>query len=131
MCLNERGFPAILTGEGGLSLCSEADQAQAAAEAHYQCRARYPPSPKYYQPYNTTQLHAWYEHLTTDVAPCLTELGYEIEPPPSPDTWIAGFGVTEGLWQPFNSVPPARVPEVQQVCPPMPEDFYELASVPR
>lgn len=132
-CLTDAGFPVVMDADGrGWSFRAPAGQDEAFARAEFECHARYPREPKYYQPYILAQLRAWYQHLAGHTIACLARQGYEVtEQPPSEDVWVAGYvDGAAGLWNPFfdSAVPHGAVDSVMDTCPVRPDDFFELAT---
>jgi len=58
-------------------------------------------------------LAAWWEAfmLTHE---CLVEAGYPVSVPPSQDAYVESDGQN---WHPYEMLPPAVIPEVEQICP--------------
>lgn len=136
--IDSTGFPVELSEDGRSYGLREgesipASQVQSWHEAEYLCMAAYPLEPKYYQPYNDAQLHAWYDHLTGEATRCITEQGHPVPQPPSAQTWVDGYrSQVRPLWHPFHDAinSESEHNRVSLLCPLYPDNFFDLASVP-
>ena len=84
-CIRAAGFPR---GPGG-EFSTPPDQTEALHLAIYTCEAQYPIDPKYLEPLTNDQFEKIHEHLTQTAIPCLLALGYQVEPIPSKETYLA------------------------------------------
>lgn len=99
--------------------------------ANYQCAAQYPEMPKYYQPYNRTQLEFLHTHLSGPVAECIRGLGHDVPEAPSKEKFISDWeNDVSPRWIPWQQVPDDAARNVEKQCDYYPEEFYELATVP-
>jgi len=63
------------------------------------------------------------EYFRSTLTPCLTGLGFDVEEPPSLDTFIEENGPSS--WSPFMNLGEGlKVIEAQEKCPAMPEGLY-------
>jgi hypothetical protein len=58
-------------------------------------------------------LAAWWEAFMM-THECLVEAGYPVSVPPSQDAYVESDGQN---WHPYEMLPPAVIPEVEQICP--------------
>ena len=123
-CLSENGFEAEVS-QGGISLALVPDdQRESLNMAVYICKASYPIDPRANMPLPRIRAEMQYEHLRTTVNECVESLGYSVEPPPSMETWLAGYYAGESVWDPFDNVVSERgrtdieaLDEVYAACP--------------
>src|SRR5690606_19973409 len=103
-CLRDQGFHTEVTPDGGLRFNAPADQQRALHEAQYRCDVQYPIHPRFRQPLTTEQIALLYGYYVDTLRPCLEAEGYEIEQPPSLETFTATL-YEDSSWHPYNSVP--------------------------
>ncbi|UOE43179.1 hypothetical protein [Agromyces larvae] len=125
-CLNEAGFSSATADEdGGIASGSlPAAQQSAYAMAMYTCNAKYPVSAVYNTPLDDSQLEYIYSYFESTLIPCLNELGYEIEEPPSRTSFVTNYGPNG--WSPYKnlSLGSKKLAEAQERCPQVPEGLY-------
>ena len=127
-CLGELGTigPAQIEWGDGPALVSLADdptpEAQAAAERTSKCLNRYRYEPRdtsfnFVSAYERAQLFDWY---TRDTAPCLEAQGIAAPDIPRAEFFVPG----ERPWNVYtqmSTVPFARLIQLYQACPPVPQ----------
>jgi len=121
-CLRDQGFHVEVTLDGGLLFNLPEDQQKALHEAAYRCDVQYPVHPRFRQRLSIEQIALLYEYYVDTLKPCLEAEGYEIEQPPSLETFAATL-YEDSSWHPYNSVPLIRREEqhrLQQKCPMIP-----------
>jgi hypothetical protein len=118
-CLDEQGFRAEVTPDGGLRFDYPPEQQEALHKADYRCEVMYPIHPLFHQPLNADQLALLYDYYLDSVKPCLEGEGYEIAEPPTLETFIADYN-RDDAWSPYRSVPVVPMNEwyeLQDRCP--------------
>lgn len=120
-CLRDKGFPVKEQGTGAFSIDVPPEQQGAAALAHYECLAAYPPEARFLQPMGTEQYKAIYRYYTETLVPCLVENGYpQTDPAPTEQTFLDTLGTPEE-WNPYSAVPDgggtAQSDELKRACP--------------
>lgn len=78
-------------------------------------------------PHSAEELEKIYDYFVEELTPCLTKRGYQVEDPPSRDTFIESYydPTAEGVWIPYDHVdPPSQEEwrEIQLQCPQDPDD---------
>ncbi len=116
-CLQDNGVPARLIppGDGFEIPMLPEPQATAADSLADACMEglRIPP----YQQYSAEELAVLYDELLETKA-CLEEHGYDIDPPPSKQTFVESYYTDP--WNPYVSLPdvsPAEWDKLQEDCP--------------
>lgn len=90
-CLTEAGFPPETPADVSIPEWQIPEaQVDAFNLAEYTCKAQYPLAAQYTEPLEGEQLGVVYDFWLTETIPCLADLGYEVEEPPSRDVFIAG-----------------------------------------
>lgn len=123
-CLREEGFEAIATEDGGIEVGYPVEQRPSFAVSLYICAAKYPTDPKYLAGFNESQNRYLYYFMTTELVPCLEDAGFNIEVP-SLQAFLDNVG-TSDQWVPMESVGPAGFASVEDRCPQLPENYYEV-----
>lgn len=127
-CLNDAGFTGATAGDdGGVeSGPVPLDQQSAYGLANYICNARFPVAAIYNTPLDEAQLTMTYEYFRSTLTPCLTDLGFDVEEPPSLDTFIDEGGPSG--WSPYMNLEGQNLTEAQETCPAVPDGIYGDAS---
>ncbi|MGO1594775.1 MAG: hypothetical protein ACTHW1_10875 [Ancrocorticia sp.] len=131
-CLRAQGFDAYSSADG--SVWTESvpdDQIPANNRAFTICELQYPIDPVTSGPYPREALDTLYDYDISTVVPCLEELGYVVEEPPSKESWVDAM-VVEGIaWNPYDSLKTgelasdhAKLGEIYTACPDTPADFW-------
>lgn len=132
-CMTEAGVPVTVYPDGTISWEIAPGQAESVDAVEWTCKAQYPWSAKFYQPWNDEQLRVLYEFQTGAASECAAALGYPPPPPPSLEKFVADYrnGIAP-RWFPLDGVPHQQIDLYQSVsdrCPVQPEDLYDLATV--
>lgn len=118
-CLEDRGWSITYEPGGGISMVSPPpEQEQAFNRDQYYCDAAYPFAQQDQSP--EERQVAWYEYLNETYVPCVEELGFDVSPAPTLETFLA-----QGIesWVPNYEVgAQARamgkaIAEVDEQCP--------------
>ncbi len=132
-CMTQAGWPASVDEFGVVDYSFPLEQETSFNQGYATCLGQYPIEAKYTVPLTLAQYGVIYDHLVKETIPCLSDLGYEVETPPTRDVYIATAesadvylvnkaiydevvdDVDTGRW-----VSPDEV--FQQVCPILPPD---------
>lgn len=125
-CIEEQGFPASATSDGGISYGTiPEEQAEAQNIAVYICRVQYPTDPSALLPLTADEVSFLYEFYKSELVPCLTSRGYEVEMPS--ESVFRDRLKTEGSpWAPYQEIPEvggAALETLLVECPQIPSGF--------
>jgi len=134
-CLNEKGFPANVGAQGGVTYGDiPAEQGPAQRRAAASCEAEYPIDPRYSMQLPRSRALAQYGFLVNTLAPCVEAQGYAVSTPPSESTWMDDYYATGQAWDPFDeaasqiAVGSDDLDDLYQACPPLSDDVYPPAA---
>lgn len=103
-CLDEAGYAAEVN-QGGVRMPQvPQEQGQALNRAIYICNARYPLDPRANMPLPRIRAEMQYDYLISEVRHCVEDLGYDVDDPPSMETWLGAYYADEPTWDPFAAV---------------------------
>lgn len=126
-CLFEEGYEATLTEDGeGVRYpqFSEPSMTDAFHLALYRCELRYPVAPRFMAPLRDDQLGRLFDYRAGALVECLEQQGLSgFAAAPSREVFIE----SRGQWSPYSglALTDEQIRELPQVCPEVPEDFYE------
>ncbi|MCY7287328.1 MAG: hypothetical protein LH624_03530, partial [Cryobacterium sp.] len=105
-CIQALGFDADVDVSGNLTMGPIADaQLNAREVARFTCAVQYPIDPMYYIPLNDAQVSYLYDYFKNDLTRCITDHGYQVNDPPSRQTFVSNYADNGGGWSPFDVVP--------------------------
>lgn len=125
-CMQEAGYP-VEASQGGVVLAGQVADPGAYNLALYVCTAQYPTDPRASLPLPRVRAEVQYEYLVNVATPCVEELGFPVEEPPSLQAWLdAYYGASGVVWDPFGAVTsaPDALDAVYGVCSPNAPDLY-------
>lgn len=126
-CLNEEGFDATTSPDGGLGTEQIDAQDEPYLIAMYVCNAKYPLDPRQTLPLVDDQIRYLYDYYVKVATPCLEGMGFEVTDPPSQPTYIDSYRVGPS-WRPYEDAALRSSPEQwQQIlteCPEAPPGVY-------
>lgn len=127
-CIQQGGFDAF-ESQGGFGVGDRPlEQEGALRLVIYDCKARFPSNPYVNQPLPRVRAEQQYHYLVDSVVPCLEDLGYPVQEPPSLDVWLSDYYQGKGEeWSPFRYVSVFSANEMDMIydeCPKFPPDLF-------
>ncbi len=133
-CMQEAGYEVSVTSDGGLTPPQDLpdDQWGAYDLANYICHAQYPVDQSLVPQFGTEQVDVLYGYYVEELVPCLQERGFEVDEPPTIETfrasWVSGdegLHASESTWFPYTAVDAAEISmdeweAVNAACPQSP-----------
>lgn len=123
-CLQEHGYTAS-ESQGGVKYPEvPQEQADSLNLAIYTCEAAYALDPRVNNPIPRARMERQFSHLADVVMPCVAGLGFQVEEPPTLETWLDAYYGNGQIWDPFSSVPGEELDSVYKECPHDVEGLY-------
>lgn len=118
-CMAENGFPV-----DDPHFTFPEEQYDTMLLVQYTCYARYPIDDIHFEPFSETQIEFIRDYWINEAIPCLADIGYEIEQPPSLPVVIQEWDTPDSWWpsgaiQKLN-LPRNRFDEAFEKCPEWP-----------
>lgn len=123
-CLQEQGFSASKSQGGVRYPDVPPEQADSLDLAIYSCEAAYALDPRVSNPIPRSRMERQFTHLVDVVSPCVSTLGFQVDEPPTLETWLDAYYDNGQIWDPFSSVPGEDLDSVYQKCPHDVEGLY-------
>ncbi len=130
-CLIDEGFPYVeAKPDGGVQwLDVPTAQMQGFDIARFTCSAMYPRDPSHQEPLTEAQLDWLYNYYTGEMTECLTELGYDVPPPPSAQAFRETY-YTDHPWLPFSDAyrqvqSQKEYDTLATTCPQAPDEIWQ------
>lgn len=123
-CLNDLGFTAAASEDGGVDVAGDQAQREAINVALYTCAAMYPLDPHANAPLNDSQLEYTYWYFTNTLTTCLQSFGVSVSNAPSLEVFKQNF-YTEASWSPYADIGESvDWAQINKECPQSGPDLY-------